>query len=98
MSRTLRRRYGRARARVYPAYHCRGVLAGAYRGKRVSERALATHAVGVDAEGREAPKSLCSKIDSERLSDRGGGEPAGSTPSCSTCAERLERIGAKITA
>lgn len=91
----LRRRYGHARAPIYPAYQVRGVLGGAYKGKDLSERALLTHAVGVSADGRDtlAAKSLCNRILEERLVDSHGGEPAGSIPTCPVCRERLAKLG-----
>lgn len=86
--RALRRRYGGARAVLYPTYEVRPVLAGAYRGQDIGDRALLTHAVGIDADNRDAPKTLCGRILSERLSD----ENVGGVPSCPVCAERLARI------
>lgn len=66
-------------------YDVRAVLAGAYRGRQ-DERACVTHALEVDAE-----RSLCGRIEADRLVDSHGGEPAGAVPSCATCAARLAR-------
>jgi hypothetical protein len=74
VSRTLRRRYGRAGMRSIRLAHghrlgVAPVLAGAYRGKDVSNRTLLEHAVPIDAEGGLAGGSLCKRIPEERLSD-----------------------------
>lgn len=76
---------------IYPTYEIRGVLAGAYKGKDIGDRALLTHAVGVDAAGRDAPTSLCGRIESDRLADAYGTDQA-LPPTCPLCADRLVRI------
>ena len=64
-------------------YEVRGVLAGAYRGKSVSERELLLHAL---APGEE--KTLCRKLLAERLCDVD--EPG--EPTCEACLARLETL------
>jgi hypothetical protein len=60
----------------------RSVLAGAYRGRDISARALHTHAV---VEG--AASSLCKRIDDGHLCDiNEGGEPT-----CPECVRRLAK-------
>jgi hypothetical protein len=67
----------------------RGVLAGAYRGKDVSERSLLTHYLKVTDGGEWAAKSLCGRILGERLSDVDEREDA----TCEACAVKLAKLG-----
>lgn len=71
-----------------------GVLAGAYKGKRLEDRALLTHAIGVDGYGRRASKSLCGRIAEDRLAD----DASETLPTCPLCAERLPRALMKAAA
>ena len=66
-------------------YTIQGVLAGAYRGRDISQRALLTHAV-IQGESR----SLCRRMDADRLT--GWDEGNRDEPTCPVCAERLARI------
>ena len=68
-----------------------GVLAGAYRGGRRSLAATLTHAAPADGGW-----SLCERITEDNLVDRYGGQPAGSVPTCATCARRLAKISGAV--
>jgi hypothetical protein len=66
-------------------YSVQHVLAGAYRGRDISERALLSHAV---IQGED--KTLCRRLGTDRLP--GYDEDDSDVPTCETCAERLARI------
>jgi hypothetical protein len=62
------------------------VLAGAYKGKRLEQRALLSHVVGLDARGH-ATLVLCRGVQLESLCD----ERRPGLPSCARCKDRLAR-------
>lgn len=64
-------------------YSVHGVLAGAYRGRDVSQRATLTHAIIVGED-----KSLCRRIEAGRLA----GYSDSPDPTCPECASRLARL------
>jgi hypothetical protein len=70
-------------------YDVRGVLAGAYHGRSVSERALLTHVAVLDASGYPV-RTLCNRVPADNLADVMGG-----APSCAECAGRLGRMLAR---
>ena len=70
----------------------RGVLAGAYRGKGTIDGATFLHS-GVIPEGESWPtRTLCGKIDSDRLCDINENPKP---PTCPGCAKRLATIALK---
>ncbi len=98
MNDSLRKRYGRAARVKFHAvrYEARDVLAGAYRGKDLSERELLVHALGIDAAGRTDTKTVCRRIPEENLADANSLSP-GTQPTCPVCIERLAKRGAKVS-
>ena len=85
MKRAFRLRYG-------VAMEVRPVLAGAYliHDRPPADWSMRTHVVAVDVNGYEAPKTLCGRIDTDRLVDYFGVERA-ERPTCPTCLERASR-------
>lgn len=73
----------------YTHVEVRGVLAGAYRGRAVENRALRTHLVVM--QGDNEVRTGC-RLDTEHLVDTYGGEPEGAVPSCPTCARVWDRL------
>ena len=63
----------------------RGVLAAAYRGKDLEDRALLTHAAELDARGDES-RALC-RVPVDSLCD----DPVYAAPTCPVCAKRAAR-------
>ena len=66
-------------------YVTMAVLAGAYRGKDLDERALLTHAVCV-----ESGKALC-RVKADNLVDDGRTESEPTCPRCQAALARLEK-------
>ena len=64
----------------------RGVLAAAYRGKDVAERALLRHVAILDGDGYAA-RTLCNRVPSESLADQDDGKAT-----CPACLERFGRF------
>ena len=81
-----------AAAKVAGSVETRGVLAGAYRG---GMRALLTHAVELDGEGREV-RVLCSRVTLDSLADPYAlnDEQRQGPPTCPTCLARRARAQA----
>jgi hypothetical protein len=67
----------------------RGVLAGAYRGKDIGERALLTHAVAVDAQGSEV-RVLCGRVKLDHVVDCYA-DDINKPPTCPNCLERMPK-------
>lgn len=72
-------------------YETRGVLAGAYRGKNVEERALRTHLVGLDGCGHEVRVVCGQNVD--HIVDTYGHTDAelAAPPTCPKCLVRWEK-------
>lgn len=68
-------------------YETREVLAGAYKGKDISERPRLTHVVEIDERDREV-RVLCRIVRLDSLCDR----VVESGPTCPRCAAALEKI------
>ena len=73
-------------------YETRGVLAGAYRGKNVEERALRTHLVGLDGCGNEVRVVCGQNVD--HIVDTYGHteEELVAPPTCPKCLTRWAKI------
>jgi hypothetical protein len=74
-------------------YGIHGVLAGAYRGKDIGERALHTHVAVYDDAGYVA-RTLCRRVKPDNMAD----DDAGPVPTCPECAKRLPRFIVKHAA
>lgn len=73
-------------------YHAAEVLAGAYRGKALEERALLIHLAEVD-ERESVVRALCRGVKAESLiTDSGDIERE---PTCPACIERVAKLRAK---
>jgi len=83
-------------------FETRGVLAGAYRGKDISARALLTHSVGIvtrEGDGFEVEGFvLCRGVNVDHIVDSLGytAEERATRPTCPRCAERFDRMNKSV--
>jgi hypothetical protein len=80
--------------RLLGKFQTRGVLAGSYRGR---EREGLSHAVELDADGREVAV-LCRRVRLEHIADVfSSPRTLAEMPSCPICALRLSRLQSALT-
>jgi hypothetical protein len=71
-----------------PHLETRAILAGAYRGRSVSDRPMRTH-VALVLDDDTVSRTLCNRVDRDSLADAGATPTDPNLATCPTCARKL---------